>query len=70
MNGPAHPLLVGIEPLSAIGSSPMARGQIENQVGNVREWLFTPTPRFADFAALNAWLATRCPLPGRACAHA
>jgi hypothetical protein len=26
----------------------------------VRQWLFTPTPRFADFAALNAWLATRC----------
>jgi hypothetical protein len=26
----------------------------------VREWLFTLTPRFADFAALNAWLAMRC----------
>ena len=39
---------------------PGGAGQIENQVGNVREWLFTPTPRFADFAALNAWLATRC----------
>ena len=39
---------------------PGGAGQIENQVGHVREWLFTPTPRFADFAALNAWLATRC----------
>lgn len=36
------------------------KGQVENQVGNVREWLFTPTPRFADLAALNAWLAERC----------
>ena len=30
--GPALPPQVGIEPLSAIGSSPMARDQIENQV--------------------------------------
>lgn len=29
-------------------------------MGNVREWLFTPTPRFKDFAELNAWLALRC----------
>ena len=36
------------------------KGQVENQVGNVREWLFTPTPRFKDFAELNAWLALRC----------
>ena len=27
-----------------------------------REWLFAPTPRFADFAALNAWACH--PLPG------
>lgn len=33
---------------------------MENQVGNVREWLFTPMARFASFAALNDWLATRC----------
>ena len=36
------------------------KGQVENQVGNIREWLFTPTPKFEDFAALNAWLAKRC----------
>lgn len=33
---------------------------MENQVGNVREWLFTPRPSFADFSALNAWLEVRC----------
>jgi hypothetical protein len=33
---------------------------VENQVGNVREWLFTPRPSFADFSALNAWLEDRC----------
>lgn len=26
----------------------------------MREWLFTPLARFASFAALNDWLATRC----------
>ena len=36
------------------------KGQVENQVGNVREWLFTPRPAFADLAQLNAWLETRC----------
>lgn len=33
------------------------KGQVENQVGNVREWLFTPTAKFQDFTELNAWLA-------------
>jgi hypothetical protein len=36
------------------------KGQIENQVGNLREWLFTPKARFESFTALNDWLATRC----------
>jgi hypothetical protein len=36
------------------------KGQVENQVGNVREWLFTPKVRFADLAELNAHLAARC----------
>ena len=31
-----------------------------------REWLFTPTPRFADFAALNAWACHPLPGTGRA----
>jgi hypothetical protein len=33
---------------------------VENQVGNVREWLFTPRLTFTDFTTLNPWLATRC----------
>ena len=48
------------EPVACTPASGWEKGQIENQVGNVREWLFTPTPRFADFAALNAWLEQRC----------
>lgn len=48
------------EPVACTPASGWEKGQVENQVGNVREWLFTPTPRFKDFAELNAWLALRC----------
>lgn len=48
------------EPVACTPASGWEKGQVENQVGNIREWLFTPTPRFADFAELNAWLERRC----------
>jgi len=48
------------EPVACTPESGWEKGQVENQVGNVREWLFTPTPKFNDFAALNTWLAQRC----------
>jgi hypothetical protein len=48
------------EPVACTPESGWEKGQVENQVGNIREWLFTPTPRFQDFTALNAWLAMRC----------
>lgn len=48
------------EPVACTPASGWEKGQIENQVGNVREWLFTPLARFASFVELNAWLATRC----------
>ena len=48
------------EPVACTPASGWEKGQVENQVGNVREWLFTPTPRFADLAGLNAWLEVRC----------
>jgi len=48
------------EPVACTPASGWEKGQVENQVGNIREWLFTPLARFADFEALNTWLATRC----------
>lgn len=48
------------EPVACTPASGWEKGQIENQVGNVREWLFTPKARFPSFAALNDWLASRC----------
>lgn len=48
------------EPVACTPESGWEKGQVENQVGNLREWLFTPTPRFDSLAELNAWLAQRC----------
>ena len=48
------------EPVACTPASGWEKGQVENQVGNVREWLFTPLARFANFADLNSWLAVRC----------
>jgi transposase len=36
------------------------KGQVENQVGNVREWLFVPRRKADSLAALNAELAAEC----------
>lgn len=49
-----------IEPTACTPASGWEKGQVENQVGNVREWLFTPKLRCKDLAELNAHLAARC----------
>lgn len=49
-----------LELVACTPASGLEKAQIENQVDNVREWLFTPMARFASFAALNEWLALRC----------
>ena len=49
-----------VEPIACTPASGWEKGQVENQVGNIREWLFTPRPAFAGFAELNAWLEQRC----------
>jgi transposase len=49
-----------IEPTACTPASGWEKGQVENQVGNVREWLFTPKLKCADLAEMNAHLAARC----------
>ena len=49
-----------IEPTACTPASGWEKGQVENQVGNVREWLFTPKLKCANLAELNAHLAARC----------
>ncbi len=48
------------EPVACTPAAGWEKGQVENQVGNVREWLFTPRAKFATLDVLNAWLAQRC----------
>lgn len=49
-----------IEPIACTPAAGWEKGQVENQVGNMREWFFVPRLAFADFAALNAHLFDRC----------
>jgi transposase len=46
-----------VDPTACTPASGWEKGQVENQVGNVREGLFTPKVRCADLAELNAHLA-------------
>ncbi len=49
-----------MEPVACTPASGWERGQIENQVQHIRQWLFTPKLDFEDLDALNAWLSLRC----------
>lgn len=49
-----------IEPVACTPAAGWEKGQIENQVLSIRQWFFTPKPRFKDMAALNEWLYMRC----------
>lgn len=49
-----------VEPVACTPGSGWEKGQVERQVKSMREWLFTPRPRFKDFGELNNWLAGRC----------
>ena len=49
-----------VEPTACTPAAGWEKGQVENQVGNMREWLFVPRLKFADMESLNAYLLTRC----------
>jgi hypothetical protein len=49
-----------IEPVACTPASGWEKGQVENQVGNLRDQLFRPKPRVMGLAELNAWLADQC----------
>ena len=42
-----------VEPTACTPAAGWEKGQVENQVGNAREHLFTPRLHFADYAELN-----------------
>ncbi|HXX11806.1 MAG TPA: IS21 family transposase [Burkholderiales bacterium] len=49
-----------IEPMACTPAAGWEKGQVENQVGHVREQVFTPRLKAADLAELNALLERRC----------
>jgi transposase len=49
-----------VEPIACTPASGWEKGQVENQVGVIRERFFKPRLRFATFVEMNAWLLDKC----------
>ena len=49
-----------VEPTACTPASGWEKGQVENQVGTMRDVLFRPRPRVKTLEELNAWLEDQC----------
>ena len=49
-----------VEPVACTPASGWEKGQVENQVGTVRQRFFAPRLRVKSYDELNAWLLDRC----------
>lgn len=49
-----------VDPVACTPASGWEKGQVENQVGFVRERFFTPRLHFESLEELNAWLLDKC----------
>src|SRR5664279_1464415 len=58
-----------VDPVACTPASGWEKGQVENQVGLVRERFFTPRLRFRTYDELNAWLLDKCIAYARAHRH-
>jgi transposase len=58
-----------VEPVACTPASGWEKGQVENQVGLVRERFFTPRVRVKSYDELNAWLLDQCVAYARAHRH-
>ena len=58
-----------VEPTACTPASGWEKGQVENQVGLIRERFFTPKVRVKSFADLNDWLLDRCVAYAKANQH-
>jgi transposase len=58
-----------VEPTACTPAAGWEKGQVENQVGVVRERFFTPRLRVASYEELNAWLLDRCVAYAKAHQH-
>jgi hypothetical protein len=49
-----------VDPVACTPASGWEKGQVENQVGLVRQRFFTPRLRFKTYDEMNAWLTDKC----------
>jgi transposase len=49
-----------VDPVACTPASGWEKGQVENQVGNIRERFFAPRLRVKNYEELNAWLLDQC----------
>ena len=58
-----------VEPVACTPASGWEKGQVENQVGLVRERFFSPRLRVKSYEELNAWLLDQCIAHAKAHRH-
>jgi transposase len=58
-----------VEPRACTPAAGWEKGQVENQVGVVRQRFFSPRLKFKSYAELNAYLLDRCVMHAQATAH-
>jgi transposase len=58
-----------VDPVACTPASGWEKGQVENQVGLVRERFFTPRIRMKSYDELNSWLLDRCIAHAKAHRH-
>jgi transposase len=58
-----------VEPVACTPASGWEKGQVENQVGLVRERFFSPRLRVKSYEELNAWLLDKCIAHAKAHRH-
>ncbi len=58
-----------VQPVACPPASGRDKGQVENQVGLVREQVFTPRLRVKSLDELNAWLLDKCATHAKAHRH-
>jgi transposase len=49
-----------VEPVACTPAAGWEKGQVENQVGTIRDVMFRPRPKVKTLDELNAWLADQC----------
>ena len=58
-----------VEPVACTPAAGWEKGQVENQVGTIRDLLFRPRPKVKTLDELNAWLADQCVAYARRAKH-